>query len=569
MRSIIPLFTMLIASSLAAQTPEWGYGYLYPGGVLEGCYAMATNDNDRFVLVGGGNSGVDLDVAGSGTVAAGQNFIAVYDADATLLWQVPMATPGGAFVNAAMMDADGNVYVSGHFSGTVDFDPGTGNSATTAQSFDFYVQKLHADGSFAWVAHGGTENGARELAMGPNGHVYAAGWNEVAANVTLGNGSAVALPRGAFLTDIDAEGSLLNVISFSVPATDEYVQVRGLTVDGGGNIYLCGTFDGSMDMDPGPGAVVATAVMGYDGFIVKLDAGLVHQWYSRMGDTNMGQPGGWDAIQEVVVDANGDVYAGGYFTWTTDFDPDHAPGTFTLQADDNSQGQDGFIIRYSSAGAVQSVTHIGETDNGVDGVCQIDHMRLRNGVLVVGGFITYFSDVEPGPGVTLLGSSGPDEGIWYGTYTLGGQLLSAFALNDVPGGIEQMTDLGLLADGSMVTAGRFQKALDLDPAAGSLQIACDPNGGLYAFDIDLFVARYHWSGITGIVTQVPSLLTLFPNPARKTLNLSEPVNGVLIDGLGRTLQRLRRSSTIAVEGLAPGQYTIRTDDGVISRFIKE
>ena len=93
---------------------------------------MATNDNDRFVLVGGGNSGVDLDVAGSGTVAAGQNFIAVYDADATLLWQVPMATPGGAFVNAAMMDADGNVYVSGHFSGTVDFDPGTGNSATTA-----------------------------------------------------------------------------------------------------------------------------------------------------------------------------------------------------------------------------------------------------------------------------------------------------------------------------------------------------------------------------------------------------------------------------------------------------
>ncbi|QQS72498.1 MAG: hypothetical protein IPP95_15225 [Flavobacteriales bacterium] len=136
--------------------------------------------------------------------------------------------------------------------------------------------------------------------------------------------------------------------------------------------------------------------MGYDGFIVKLDAGLVHQWYSRMGDTNMGQPGGWDAIQEVVVDANGDVYAGGYFTWTTDFDPDHAPGTFTLQADDNSQGQDGFIIRYSSAGAVQSVTHIGETDNGVDGVCQIGRMRLRNGVLVVGGFITYFSDVEPG-----------------------------------------------------------------------------------------------------------------------------------------------------------------------------
>ncbi|MBK9061408.1 MAG: hypothetical protein IPL81_16640 [Flavobacteriales bacterium] len=41
---------------------------------------------------------------------------------------------------------------------------------------------------------------------------------------------------------------MLNAISFSVLTTDEYVQVRGLTVDGGGNIYLCGTFDGSMDI---------------------------------------------------------------------------------------------------------------------------------------------------------------------------------------------------------------------------------------------------------------------------------------------------------------------------------
>lgn len=49
-------------------------------------------------------------------------------------------------------DASGNVYTTGYFSETVDFEQGEGTSnLTSSGNNDIFVQKLDAFGNFIWV----------------------------------------------------------------------------------------------------------------------------------------------------------------------------------------------------------------------------------------------------------------------------------------------------------------------------------------------------------------------------------------------------------------------------------
>tara|TARA_B110000091_G_C13717302_1_gene433187 strand:+ start:361 stop:726 length:366 start_codon:yes stop_codon:yes gene_type:complete len=49
------------------------------------------------------------------------------------------------------VDALGNVYTTGYFLGTVDFDPGVGVfNLTSNGSYDIFICKLDASGNFVW-----------------------------------------------------------------------------------------------------------------------------------------------------------------------------------------------------------------------------------------------------------------------------------------------------------------------------------------------------------------------------------------------------------------------------------
>jgi hypothetical protein len=106
-------------------------------------------------------------------------------------------------------DLNGACYVTGTFSGTRDFDPGTSVYNLTSQgSDDVFIQKLDNSGTFSWVKrNGGSSN---ELALG---------------FTTFGNGAT----------------------------------------------YLSGYFESStIDLDPGVGAYNSTKIGSQDGFLQKL-----------------------------------------------------------------------------------------------------------------------------------------------------------------------------------------------------------------------------------------------------------------------------------------------------------
>ena len=78
-------------------------------------------------------------------------------------------------------DASGNVFLTGVFAGTADFDPGAGTfNMTSAGDNDIYICKLDANGNFVWAKRlGGTMNDGgvvNKVDPSGSGAVYTTGW---------------------------------------------------------------------------------------------------------------------------------------------------------------------------------------------------------------------------------------------------------------------------------------------------------------------------------------------------------------------------------------------------------
>jgi hypothetical protein len=89
---------------------------------------------------------------------------------------IPPAVQGN--VTGVAVDADGNRYVTGSFSGTRDFNPGVGaDIKTAANGEDLFVTRFNADGSYAWTQTLGLQGSAQGRAiLVSNGTLYVAGW---------------------------------------------------------------------------------------------------------------------------------------------------------------------------------------------------------------------------------------------------------------------------------------------------------------------------------------------------------------------------------------------------------
>ena len=122
------------------------------GSTLQG--GLAVDGSGNIYTSGYFYSTIDVD-PGAGTLnftSAGNNDANVVklDSSGNLAWARQF---GGTGIDAGFsvaVDGSGNVYLTGHFSDTVDFDPGGGTlNLTSAGNTDVYVVKLDSSGDLA------------------------------------------------------------------------------------------------------------------------------------------------------------------------------------------------------------------------------------------------------------------------------------------------------------------------------------------------------------------------------------------------------------------------------------
>ncbi len=169
----------------------------------------------------------------------------------------------------------------------------------------------------------------RALAVDGPGNAYVAG----AFHGTLVIGSTSHASSGnADLWVAKLDSNLTPLWSKSWGST-ELDTVEGLAVDGGGNVYVTGEFDGTIDFGDGP---LVPADSTLDVFVLKLSADGDVLW-SR----GYGGPGA-DHAYDIAVDPSGNAYVTGEFDGPVQFGATAVlPGTGS---------NDGFVVKLDPAG---------------------------------------------------------------------------------------------------------------------------------------------------------------------------------------------------------------------------
>lgn len=302
-------------------------------------------DTGRGVAVdASGNSYFTGQFIDTSTGNRSQAYAIKLDTAGSIVWSKFFGGTGFAGGHRIAVDGSGNVYLTGSFSGAVDFDPGAGTVSLTSNiSGDVFAVKLNSSGELLWVKQFGeisTFPFSGPVAVDVDGNVYLTGTFQETMDLDPGPGTANFTSAGSFdvfAVKLNSSGELIWAKQFRGLGYDE---VRDIAVDGAGNVVITGSFEDTADFDPGPGTANLTSAGGYEAYVVKLDSGGNLVWAKRLGGADA------DSAAGLVLDSSGNVYLCGYFRGTADFDP--GAGTFSLTS---AGGQDAFAAKLDATGA--------------------------------------------------------------------------------------------------------------------------------------------------------------------------------------------------------------------------
>lgn len=312
----------------------WAHSF---GGVAWDLANAVTIDEDGNVLIVGYFKGtVDFDPSSaihdlnSGSSESG--FALKLNTTGGLVWAKSISGSSNVVVDAIAIDHESDIYLTGYFNGTADFDPGDEVFSVTSLGVrDVFICKLTPDGDFIWMERvgGDGDDHGLSLAFDSNNNVYTIG-NFRGGNVDFDSSANFALldsqgQNDVFILKLDENGGFLWVKAMGGP---DFEIGTSVLIDGEDNIYSFGYFRGTVDFDPGIDVSnLETAGMD-DIFLQKLDSNGDFIWAKRIGSDLT------DKCRGAAIDASGSLYLTGEYTGTVDFDPDE--GVSNLSTGNNN-----------------------------------------------------------------------------------------------------------------------------------------------------------------------------------------------------------------------------------------
>ena len=304
-------------------------------------------DGDNNIYAAGSFSGTTDFDPGAGEVEltpAGLTdvFVCKFGSDGGLVWAKRFGGNANDNLRGLAVDVDGNVYTTGDFAGTADFDPGAGTlNFTPLGSVEAFISKLDTNGNLVWARQFETTDVVQGfgIAVDKNENVYIAGNFSESADFDPGISDEVltaVAQTDAFAVKLDASGNFVWARRFGGDA-DEFGV--GIVVDAGGRAYVTGSFDDDIHIATVTSEVVLNTVDEEETFVAKLNKAGNALWAKRLGGLETQLP------QAIALDTDRNVYVAGFFDATMDADP--GAGVSNLG---NIGGVDGFVIKLSRAG---------------------------------------------------------------------------------------------------------------------------------------------------------------------------------------------------------------------------
>jgi hypothetical protein len=356
-----------------------------------------TVDKNKFIYITGYFAGtVDFDPDAGIYWQTGSTknlFVLKLDSNGAIIWSVAV-NGSGNYGNAIALDTNGNVFTTGVFTSTCDFDPSAASSNLTAVAGpDVFIYKLTSTGNFGWAkAIGGTgSESGNALTLDFLGNIYITGTFSASTDFDPGSASYYLGTLGGtdvFICRLSSSGNFnwaKKIGGFNNDAP------YAIILDDSLNLYVTGSYELICDFDPSNQTFTYTAAGSGDIFIEKLDSGGVFKMARSMGG------GGNDIGYGICRDKAGYIYITGVFTNNADFDP--GSGSVAISS---AGGNDIFVSKLDPAGGYFTVDRIGSSNHD-NAYAMINDL---NGNLHITGSYTGNVDFDPGFGVSSLNGVG-------------------------------------------------------------------------------------------------------------------------------------------------------------------
>jgi hypothetical protein len=171
------------------------------------------------------------------------------------------------------IDGFGNVLVCGDFQHTVNFNPWGDPLIIPAGGMDPFVSKFNSDGDFQWAKTWGASGHDRSysVAAGGNGDVAITGHFNGTVNFNPNPGTPVEYTSygmtDAYVTKLNSDGELQWARAWGASKND---FCYGSHIGPTGNVCVNGVYQETVDFSPDPGSPdLHTSNGGYDSILIK------------------------------------------------------------------------------------------------------------------------------------------------------------------------------------------------------------------------------------------------------------------------------------------------------------
>lgn len=385
-------------------------------------------------------------------------------------WTAQITGPSSTGTEEIMsitLDSSGNVYATGYYEGTVDFDPGPGTfNMTSAGMSDIFVIKLNPSGSMIWAkSFGGIWQELMDVSsivLDSYGQIYITGKYSAPSDFDPGPGVyTLAGSSSDFLAKLNTSGDLIWAKGFGASGGS-----RTLCLDKLGYIYVAGDLIGTGDFDPGLGTFnLSSLSTGYDIFIAKFDTTGNFIWAKQVAGMGEEHP------FSLIADSVGNVYVSGILMGTCDFDP--GLGTYNLTSPPGIYNP--CVFKLDSVGDFLWAGIIAGPSNGESRCIRFD----QAGDIYLSGWFIGRMDFDMGPDSTFITSNGGLDG-FISKMDVSGNLI--WAKNIGGASTDLATTLDIDALNNIYVSGRFSGTVDFNPGSGiyNLSSSC----GMFVLKLD-------------------------------------------------------------------------------------
>ena len=332
----------IIAFSQLSYLPSYSWGGNIGGTTFDNADHVTTDVYGDVIVDGkfSGTADFDISSAVNSIVSSGSSdaYIAKYSQTGSLKWVKAFASnptsDGTPYINSTVTDSSGNIYITGHFSGSVDFDPSpTGTKMLTSNGdADIFIAKLDRNGILVWAGSIGGPQYDRGfgITVDSQDRVYVTGSFRTTADFDIFSGVFNMTSEyidTTFIIKMNKDGQLIWGKATQGMGSDVGTSVA---VDSAFNVFVTGNNQGFNDFDPSPtGVFNLTSTFSGQAYLWKLDSNgnfvnaAVTIAPASTTQSNLAR------AQRVKIDSNNNVIITGTFYGTADFNFGAADNSMT------------------------------------------------------------------------------------------------------------------------------------------------------------------------------------------------------------------------------------------------